>query len=243
MLYWLAKFLLTPVCYVLFWPKTTGREHMPKAGPAIIFGNHLGIGESFLLPALVRPRMTFPVKGEIFGKGGPGKKLLAWFLRAIGMVPIDRGGGQGSQDGLSAMREVLESGGVLGIFPEGHRSPDGRLYKGRTGIARLALCTDALLIPLGNFGTNFTRRWLPWPWLYRPELRFGEPFRFSQEMRQAYHSAEDEDTIRDLLRTATDQAMRHVQAITGQEWVDEYSHRPAKTPGLPKSKTQRAQKD
>ncbi|MDR0783965.1 MAG: 1-acyl-sn-glycerol-3-phosphate acyltransferase [Propionibacteriaceae bacterium] len=228
MFYWFIKILLIPLATILFWPKVTGRENIPATGPAIIFGNHLGIGEAFLVPGFVRPKMVFPVKGEIFNGGGPFKRFGAWFLKAIGMVPMDRTGGRSASDALGSISGVLENGGFVGFFPEGHRSPDGRLYRGRTGIARLAIQNDAVLVPLGCFGTRFVRKWLPWPWLFRPELRFSEPFKLPAEMVEAFNTATDATVAGQVLREATDYAMRRVQAITGQEWVDEYSLNPKK---------------
>jgi 1-acyl-sn-glycerol-3-phosphate acyltransferase len=232
--YEIIKFLGRPLAYLLFWPVFQGREGIPGQGPGIFVGNHIGTGETFLLPAFVKPQLTFPVKKELFKTDTLLHRLGGWFLKTFHQVPMDRAGGRSAVDGLGAMLDVLEKGGFVAIFPEGHRSPDGRLYKGRTGVARLALPADATIIPVGAFRTRFTRRkWLPFPWLFRPELRFGTPFKLPEAMRQAFLAAPNHDASSAILREATDEVMRHVQAITGQEMVDEYSLRPGKSRPLP----------
>ena len=226
MFYSVMKALGRPLCHLLFWPILHGRELIPAKGPGIFAGNHLGAGESFLLLILVPPEVTFPGKQELFRTDTLWHRFAAWFLRRMHQVPMDRAGGDASADALGSIYQVLEDGGFVAIFPEGHRSPDGRLYKGRTGVARLALTTGAPVIPFGCFRTRFTRKWLPFPWLFRPELRFGEPFWFPEEMRRAFLEAQDRDSAGAVLRAATDQVMDRIQAITGQELVGEYSYRP-----------------
>ncbi len=122
----------------------------------------------------------------------------------------------------------MYDGGFVAIFPEGHRSPDGRLYKGHTGVARLALTANAPIIPVGAFRTRFVRKWLPFPWLYRPELRIGEPFHFPEATRQRFLNAADFKEAGQVLREATAEVMSRIQAITGQEQVSEYSYVPRK---------------
>ncbi|MCL2470120.1 MAG: 1-acyl-sn-glycerol-3-phosphate acyltransferase [Propionibacteriaceae bacterium] len=229
MFYSTVKVLLTPVCFLLFWPVLKGRENIPQTGPAIFATNHLGTGESFLLVALVPPQITFPAKQELFRTDTFFRRILAWFLRRMHQVPMDRSGGTAAADAMGSVYKVLADGGFVAIHPEGHRSPDGRMYKGRTGVARLALTADAPVIPVGCFRTRFTRKWLPFPWLYRPELRVGEPFRFPQEMRRQFLDAANHTESHTVLRQATDEVMQHIQQITGQEMVDEYSYNPKGT--------------
>jgi len=226
MFYAVIKFLAKPLVYLLFWPKMVNKQVVPEQGPVILAGNHLGTGEAFLVPVLVPRQLTFPAKKELFRTDTLLRRMGAWFLRMIHQVPMDRAGGQASADALGSIYQVLAKGGVVAIHPEGHRSPDGRLYKGRTGVARLALITGAPVIPFGCFRTRFTRKWLPFPWLYHPEIRMGTPFQFPDQMRQAFLDATDREESGKILRQATDEVMEKIQAITGQEMVDEYSYRP-----------------
>jgi len=230
MFYEIVRRVLRPLCYILFWPVIAGRENIPATGPVILAGNHLGSGETFLLVAMQDRHATFPVKRELFTSKTPWHRLFGWILKSLGQVPMDRTGGRDSVDALASMRDVLAAGGLVAILPEGHRSPDGRLYRGRTGVARLALSTDALVVPFGCFRTRFVWRWLPFPWLFRPEIRIGEGFHFPEEVRRAFLDAPGRDEAAVVLREATDEVMRHVQAITGQEMVDEFSYHPRRAP-------------
>ena len=226
MFYSVVRFFGRPLVYLLFWPSLKNKQVVPKQGPAILAGNHLGTGEAILLPALVPRQLTFPAKQELFRTDTILHRMGAWFLRMFHQVPMDRAGGTASADALGSIYQVLEDGGVVAIHPEGHRSPDGRLYKGHTGVARLALRSGAPVIPFGCFRTRFTRKWLPFPWLYRPQVRLGEPFYFPDEMREDFLGAADHDEAAEILRDATDEVMRRIQAITGQEMVNEYSYHP-----------------
>src|SRR5581483_11973724 len=134
MAYWVLKAILTPVLRFLFRVRVEGLEHVPASGPAILASNHVSFSDSIFLPLMVKRRITFVAKAEYFEDPN-----TAWFFRAMGQIPIKRGGGSASKRALEAAKEVLEAGGLFGIYPEGTRSPDGRLYKGHTGVARLAL--------------------------------------------------------------------------------------------------------
>ena len=231
MFYELAKYLFfRPLAYVLFWPSIVGRNKVPAHGPAILAVNHLGTGEAFLLPTILKPRLVFPAKKELFRTDTVLRWLAALFLRLIGQIPMDRDGGDASAGGLGSMHQVLRDGGTIAIFPEGHRSPDGRLYRGHTGVARLALTEDVVIYPIGAFNTRFTKKkWLPFPWLYRPRLIVGDPRRLPEDLRQRYLMAPDREAAGEALRQATDLVMSWIQDITGQEQVDEYSWRPKKS--------------
>jgi 1-acyl-sn-glycerol-3-phosphate acyltransferase len=224
MFYAVLRVLAWPIAHVLFWPKLTGRENLPDHGPVIIASNHLGVGETFLLPIMVRPHITFPAKKELFRTDTWLHRLGAWFMRAIGQVPIDRAGGDSSQDALGSIYEVLEQGGYVAVFPEGHRSPDGRLYKGHTGVARLALMSGAPILPMGCFRTRFVRKGFPIPWMRRPELRFGEVFSFPEQTCLAFRESTDYREGAQILRATTAEIMNRIQQITGQEMVDHYSY-------------------
>ncbi|MCL2784502.1 MAG: 1-acyl-sn-glycerol-3-phosphate acyltransferase [Propionibacteriaceae bacterium] len=228
MLYTVVKYLLKFLVFILFWPIYRGKENFPATGPAVIAGNHLGAGEAIMVLASSPVQVTFPGKKELFRTDTLVHRFVAWFLKAIHQVPIDRTGGQAATEGLEQVLTVLDRGDFVSILPEGHRSPDGRLYKGRTGVARIALASGAPIIPFGCFNTRFVKKWLPFPWMYRPEIRIGEPFSIDPEIREAYLTSTDYDETHRILRQTTDEIMRRIQEITGQEMVDEYSYNPKK---------------
>src|SRR6201993_118954 len=149
MAYWALKIVLTPILRLIYRVRIEGRENVPASGPVILASNHQSFIDSIFLPLVVRRRVTFVAKAEYFESW-----KTAWFFRAVGMIPLKRGGGSASERALAAAREVLDNGGVLGIYPEGTRSPDGRLYKGHTGAARLAKDCHAPIIPVAQLGTD-----------------------------------------------------------------------------------------
>ena len=200
---------------LLFRPRIEGAENVPRTGPAILVSNHISAGDTYLVPALLRRRLTFPAKLELFHGRGLKGRVLSWFLRVVGQVPMDRSGGRASAGSMDSVLQVLRDGGLLGIYPEGTRSPDGRLYKGKTGVARLVLQAGVPVIPLAVIGTEFvpsTR--LKIPLMRRPLVRIGEPLDFS-----AYAGAGND---REVLRWITDQLMDAVMRLSGQEYVDAY---------------------
>ena len=155
MWYWLVKYVfLGPLLYVIGRPKTQGLEHLPSNGSAILASNHLAVMDSFFLPLMVRRRITFLAKQEYFTGTGVKGRFLAWFYTVVGQVPIDRTDADSAQAALDTAKRILDQGKLLGMYPEGTRSPDGRLYKGKTGLARLALETGVPVIPVAMVGTN-----------------------------------------------------------------------------------------
>ncbi|OYW71586.1 MAG: hypothetical protein B7Z24_02150 [Pseudomonadales bacterium 32-42-5] len=134
-----------------------GAENIPEGG-CILAGNHLDAGDTFSLPALIGPQVTFPAKKELFEGKGFKRRFVAWFLRAVGQAPIDRAGGRQSAATLGSVEEILAKGGVVAIFPEGTRSPDGHLYKGHTGVARLALTSGKPVLPVGLINTRLVKK-------------------------------------------------------------------------------------
>ena len=217
MLYWVLKwFVFLPVIRVLFRPWITGREHVPSRGPAILVANHISAGDTYLIPALVPRKVTFPAKAEAFAGKGIRGRVLKWFLEGVGMLPMDRSGGRASATSMTGVLDVLARGGLLGIFPEGTRSPDGRLYKGKTGVARLVLQARVPVVPIGVVDTQFVR--LPLlriPVMRRPGVRVGAPLDFDR-----YAGAGNE---RDVLRHVMDEIMATVQELSGQVYVDAYA--------------------
>ncbi|MCL2315851.1 MAG: 1-acyl-sn-glycerol-3-phosphate acyltransferase [Actinomycetia bacterium] len=196
--------------------RLVGAEVIPPRGPGIIAANHLGGTDVVFVPALLDRPVSYPAKAELFEGKGLKWVLSAW-LRSMGQVPLDRRGGRAGVDGLRPLVEVLERGGLVGIFPEGTRSPDGRLYRGHTGVARLALVTGAPVYPVGMSNTHLRPGFLGLPSLRTAKAVFGPPLDFS-----AWQGRGGEPEV---LRRVTDDIMRAIQQITGQEYVDVYANR------------------
>jgi 1-acyl-sn-glycerol-3-phosphate acyltransferase len=226
-LYWFLKHLaLGPLLRVLYRPWVEGLENIP-GGPAILASNHLSFSDSFFLPLVVSRRITFVAKEEYFtGKGLKGR-FSAGFFRGVGQIPMDRSGGSASDGALNSGLAVLRKGGLFGIYPEGTRSPDGRLYRGRTGVARLALKAGVPVLPVAMVGTE--RIQPPGkviPKIARVGVKIGAPLDFSR-----YQGLEDD---RFVLRSVTDELMYELMSLSGQEYVDMYaSHAKAAAAGKP----------
>lgn len=217
MLYWLLKkIIIGPLCFLLFRPWVEGEENVPEDGPAIFASNHLSFSDSIFLPLVVHRRVTFLAKSDYFNAPGLKGKLTALFMKAVGQLPVDRSGGRASEAALRQGMSVLSRGELLGIYPEGTRSPDGRLYRGRTGVARMALEGNVKVIPVAMIGTD---RAQPTgqriPTIMRIGLRFGTPLDFSR-----YEGMEDD---RFVLRSITDEIMYELMELSGQEYVDMYA--------------------
>jgi 1-acyl-sn-glycerol-3-phosphate acyltransferase len=198
---------------LLFRPKVTGLRNVPINGPVIIASNHLSFSDSIFMPLVVPRKVTFLAKSEYFTSPGPKGLLKKLTFIALGQVPVDRSGGRRSEAALITGLKVLAEGNCLGIYPEGTRSPDGRLYKGRTGIARLAMESGAPIIPVAMFETDKiqpTGKVIPK--IMRVRMIFGEPIYLSGD-----------STNLQLLRDATDSLMRTLQEMSGQEYVDIYA--------------------
>jgi 1-acyl-sn-glycerol-3-phosphate acyltransferase len=182
----------------------------------ILAGNHLTFIDSIVLPLVTKRQVHFIGKDEyVTGKGVKGR-LMAWFFTGVGMIPVDRDGANGGVAALMTGRRVLEEGRIFGIYPEGTRSPDGRLYRGRTGIARLTLMTGAPVVPFAMIGTDKLQpggKGFPRPG--RVTVRFGEAMEFSR------YDGMDRD--RYVLRAVTDSVMTEVMRLSGQEYVDMYA--------------------
>ncbi len=219
MLYWLLKrVLLGPILRAVYRPRVEGAENVPVSGPAIIAGNHLTVVDSLFMPLVIERRVTFLAKSEYFTERG----LKGWFKRTFfggtGNVPIDRSGGKASEAALRTGLKILERGDLLGIYPEGTRSPDGKLYRGRTGVARMALEARVPVIPVAMIGTfEMQPPGRIIPKVRRPGIRFGPVLDFSR-----YYGME---TDRYVLRAVTDEIMYALMKLSGQEYVDIYATR------------------
>lgn len=210
--------LFRPYVRLVMRPTVVGAENIPQTGGALLACNHLSAVDTFMLPTTIERPMVFPAKAELFkGNRGLKSKLIASFLTAVKQVPMDRGGGRASAHGLQPVLDVLRGGSLVGIFPEGTRSPDGRLYKGKTGVARLALEAAVPVIPVGVVGTELVRGPLGFRNTRRPRIIIGEPLDVSSH---AQTLAEQR-----TLRLVTDQVMAAIQQLTGQVYVDVYGSR------------------
>ncbi len=211
-----AKRVLRPLVRLLWDLDVQGRENVPRSGPAVLCPNHISVIDSFFVPAVLDRALIYVGKAEY---------LDDWKTRrlfpALGMIPIDRRGGEHAATALEAARRVLESGGLFGIYPEGTRSRSGKLHKGHTGAARLAVETGAPLIPIGIVGTREIQPPdQPYPRPFMPAtIRFGTPIDVS---RYRSRSAD-----RSLFRQLTDELMYEIQALCGLEYVDTYAGAPA----------------
>ncbi|MFH8410127.1 lysophospholipid acyltransferase family protein [Streptomyces sp. NPDC018019] len=218
MFYQVLKYvLLGPLLRLIFRPRVEGLEHVPSDGAAIIAGNHLSFSDHFVMPVIVPRRVTFLAKSEYFTGPGLRGRLTAAFFRGIGQIPVDRSGGRAAQAALRSGLAVLRKGRVLGIYPEGTRSHDGRLYKGRTGVAALAIRSQVPVVPcamIGTFEAQPTGRRLPRA--MRITIRFGKPLEFERFAGlDAEHAA---------LRAVTDEIMYAILRLSGQEYVDVYAN-------------------
>jgi 1-acyl-sn-glycerol-3-phosphate acyltransferase len=217
MTYWLLKYIfLGPLLAVLGRPKVEGLENIPRSGPAILASNHLAVMDSFYLPLVVRRRITFLAKAEYFTGTGLKGWLSRWFFTSVGQVPIDRNDSDSAQAALRTAERLLGEGKLLGMYPEGTRSPDGRLYKGKTGMGRLALQTGVPVIPVAMIGTNVVNP--PGTTMLRfgrVTVRFGKPMDFSRFEGMAGN--------RFIERAVTDEVIYELMGLTGQEYVDIYA--------------------
>jgi len=216
-LWWLLKHVLVgPMLWTVYRPAVSGVEHVPHDGPAIIVGNHIGFLDSVFMPLVIDRRVYFLAKSDYFTGRGLRGWITRMFFLGIGQLPIDRSGGKASEASLNSGLEVLARGEILGIYPEGTRSPDGRLYRGRTGVARMILETGVPVIPVVVWGTD---KALPigakLPKVGKVGVAFGEPMDFSR-----YAGLESD---RFVLRSVTDEIMYELQRLSGQEYVDVYA--------------------
>jgi 1-acyl-sn-glycerol-3-phosphate acyltransferase len=210
--YWLMKYVfIGPVFRLLFRPWAEGLENVPASGPIILCPNHLSFIDSILMPLMIKRRVVFLGKSDYFDKW-----YIRWFFAGAGVIPVRREGGTAGEASLKAGIEQLDKGLAVGIYPEGTRSPDGRLYRGKTGPARMALRARCPIIPVAVFGTDEA---LPsgryFPRLRRIGVRYGKPLDFSR-----YYGKDDD---RFVLRSITDELMYELMLLTGQEYVDEYA--------------------
>jgi 1-acyl-sn-glycerol-3-phosphate acyltransferase len=215
-LYWLVKGTLTPLLRAGYRLHVEGKEHIPRNGAVILAANHRSFLDSIFLPLVVRRRVTFVAKAEYFDD-----PKVAWFFRGCGQIPIRREGGSASERALASAMDVLRAGQIFAIYPEGTRTRDGYLHRGHTGVARLALRSQAPIVPVGLIGTDEIQpvdKKLPRPFR-RVSIRFGEP------IDAARYGDREHDHL--ALRELTDEVMYEIRQLSGYEYVDTYATRKA----------------
>ena len=219
MFYWVCKYILIgPWLRLLFRPQVEGLEHLPVDGAAILASNHLSFSDSIFLPMVCRRRITFLAKSDYFTTPGFKGLLTRLFMSAAGQVAVDRSGGRASEAALRTGLRVLGTGELLGIYPEGTRSPDGRLYRGKTGVARMALEAGVPVIPCAMINTHEIQP--PGrvrPKIMRVRIAIGAPLDFSR-----YQGMSGD---RFVLRSMTDEIMYELMQLSGQEYVDMYAQK------------------
>ena len=210
--------VVAPLLRLLLHPRVEGRDNVPGDGPLIVASNHLSVIDSFIIPLVLPRHVTFIAKAQYFEGTGAKGRFVSWFLSSLGHVPVQRGAQRGAMGALEQALEVLQDGGAFSIYPEGTRSKDGRLYRGRTGIGWLVLASGAQVLPLGISGTDRMQpigarlpRIRP-----RATVRIGKPMDFAQ--------------YRDLpsaraRRAITDDVVSTIRELSGQEYAGIYNER------------------
>lgn len=212
----MSRLVVGPIIRILGRPRVSGRSHIPKTGGVILAGNHLAVVDSFLVPVVVPRQMFYLGKQEYVSGTGPRGRATAWLFRSLGMVPVERAAKSAAADAVRLVCEVVNGGAVFGIYPEGTRSPDGRLYKGHTGVAKIALATGAPVVPVAVVGTDKfnppgTTMWRP----HHLQVKFGTPLDFSRYDGMAGDRWAE--------RAIVDQIMHAIVDLSGQEYVDVYA--------------------
>ena len=220
MTYRLLKAVLGPLLRLLFKVRVEGLDNVPASGPVILASNHVSFSDSIFLPMVLKRQVTFVAKAEYFEQ-----RKTAWFFRATGQIPVKRGGGPASARALEAAKEVLDAGEVFAIYPEGTRSPDGRLYKGRTGVARLALDANCPVLAVAMIGTREAQPiGQVKPNFFMPiTIKFSPPMRFDR-----YKARRDDPRT---LRSITDEIMFELSQMSGQVYVNDYAPKKQADPG------------
>jgi 1-acyl-sn-glycerol-3-phosphate acyltransferase len=216
LLYWVVKIFLTPILRVLYRPWVEGADNIPVDGPALLAPNHQSWLDWIFLPLMVPRKISFLAKADYFTAPGIKGWLQKGFFEGTGQVPIHRTGGSASAAALETGKEILDAGRLLGMYPEGTRSPDGRLFRGKTGVARLALSAGVPVIPIAMVGLyEIAPEGRIVPKIRRVGIRIGKPLDFSR-----YEGMEDSPQV---LRSITDEIMYALMELGGQEYVDHYA--------------------
>ena len=215
--YWFLKWIaIGPLLRVVFRPRVSGSENVPEEGACILASNHLSYADWLFMPLTLSRRVTFVAKAEYFSTPGIKGWFQKKFFSGAGQVPIDRSSASAAEGALRTAKKVLGAGELFGIYPEGTRSHDGRLYRGKTGVARLTLETGVPVIPVAVVGTDVVAPpGKKFGSFTRPYVRYGKPLDFSR-----YEGLEND---RFILRSITDEIMYEIMRLSGQEYVDLYA--------------------
>lgn len=214
LLYTIGQYTVGPMVRLVWRPTVEGLEHLPATGGAILAGNHLSVADEYVLGAVVPRHIAFWAKAEYFRGTGVRGWAMKSLMNGLGAIQVNREGGRAALTALDAAIPALKGGDLVGVYPEGTRSPDGRLYRGRTGVARLALLADVPVVPVGVIGTEKIQpigTVLPRPGP-RVTIRFGKPIDFSGRSKDS-----------SSMRAITDEVMAAIQALTGQAYVGRYA--------------------
>ncbi|WP_433282931.1 lysophospholipid acyltransferase family protein [Micromonospora sp. CA-244673] len=225
LLYTIGKLTVAPTLRLAFRPHVEGLEHIPATGGAIFAGNHLSVADELLLGTVVPRHLAFWAKSEYFKGTGVKGAFSKFVLTGLGAIPVERAGGRAALSAFDAAIPVLKAGDLVAVYPEGTRSPDGRLYRGRTGAARLAVAAGVPIIPVGVTGTDKAQpigTRVPRPGRAEITIRFGKPLDFT--------GRSDDRTS---LRAMTDEMMAEIQKLTGQEYVPRYAPKRPEPPAEP----------
>jgi 1-acyl-sn-glycerol-3-phosphate acyltransferase len=218
-LYEVIRQVLAPAAKTIYRPTVEGLDNVPRHGAVILAANHLSFIDSVVIPLVAGRQVAFLAKSEYFTGRKPGERLAGGLLGALGHVPVERGAGRAALAALDVATKVLSAGGAFGIYPEGTRSLDGRLHRGHTGVAQLALTTGAPVVPLALIGTErMMPKGVKIPRLAPITVRFGKPLTFDR-----YDGLADSPPVR---RSVTDEIMYAILELSGQEYVDAYHKRP-----------------
>lgn len=215
LLYSIGKFTVGNAMILGWHPHVEGFEHIPKTGGLIFAGNHLSVADELFLGSVVPRHIAFWAKSDYFAGTGIGGFLIRNLMHGLGAIKVERGGGRAALTAFDGAIPVLKAGDTVAVYPEGTRSPDGRLYRGRTGVARLAVAAGVPIVPVGMLGTDKIQPiGQPYPMIGRgkPTIRFGPPI-------ETAGRADD----RTSLRALTDEVMGEIQKLTGQEYVPRYA--------------------
>ena len=223
LLYTIGKLIVGPTLRLAFRPTVEGLEHIPATGGAIFAGNHLSVADELFLGTSVPRHLAFWAKSEYFKGTGLKGRFSKFVMTGLGAIPVERAGGRAALSAFDAAIPALKAGDLVAVYPEGTRSPDGRLYRGRTGAARLAVAAGVPIIPVGMIGTDKAQpigTRVPRPGKAKVIVRFGKPLDFTGR-------SDDRTSLREM----TDELMSEIQKLTGQEYVPRYAPRRAESSG------------